>query len=205
MMTTSLSREPAGQPGDPAALAQPDAPALAGVHHLKLPVTDLARSREWYRSRLGYQVRIEFVEHGRLMGYVLAHPNGGPVLGLRLSPERARAAAGFDYFAIGVPDQDAIVQLAAHLSALGEQHTGVHWATIGWILPGLHDPDGHEVRFYTLQEHTDLPPGAVTTINDPRESAQRRAEAMAGQDAAELDGVEGQSAGAGVVANIPLS
>jgi hypothetical protein len=27
-------------------------PALAGVHHLKLPVTDLARSREWYRSRL---------------------------------------------------------------------------------------------------------------------------------------------------------
>ena len=30
-----------------------DAPALAGIHHLKLPVTDLARSREWYRSRLG--------------------------------------------------------------------------------------------------------------------------------------------------------
>ena len=25
-------------------------PALAGVHHLKLPVTDLARSREWYRA-----------------------------------------------------------------------------------------------------------------------------------------------------------
>ena len=88
--------------------------------------------------------------------------------------ERARAAAGFDYFAIGVLDQDAIVQLAARLSALGEQHAGVHWATIGWILPGLHDPDGHEVRFYTIQQHTDLPPATVTTINDPRESAQRR-------------------------------
>jgi catechol 2,3-dioxygenase-like lactoylglutathione lyase family enzyme len=36
-----------------------DAPQLAGVHHLKLPVTDLARSREWYRSRLGYQVQME--------------------------------------------------------------------------------------------------------------------------------------------------
>ena len=34
----------------------PDAPALAGIHHVKLPVTDLARSREWYESRLGYQV-----------------------------------------------------------------------------------------------------------------------------------------------------
>jgi catechol 2,3-dioxygenase-like lactoylglutathione lyase family enzyme len=47
----------------------PDAPALAGIHHLKLPVTDLARSREWYQSRLGYQVQMEFVEQGTLMGY----------------------------------------------------------------------------------------------------------------------------------------
>ena len=80
-----------------------DAPVLAGIHHLKLPVTDLARSLEWYRSRLGYQVQVEFVEQGTLMGYGLAHPAGGPDLGLRLDPDRARAAAGFDYFAIGVP------------------------------------------------------------------------------------------------------
>ena len=151
-----------------------DAPALAGVHHLKLPVSDLARSRTWYRSRLGYEVAMEFVEQGKLMGYGLAHPNGGPMLGLRLNPERAQAAAGFDYFAIGVPGKEAIDHLAARLSALGERHAGVHWATIGWILPALHDPDGHEVRFYTLQHHTELDPGTVTTINDPRESAQRR-------------------------------
>jgi catechol 2,3-dioxygenase-like lactoylglutathione lyase family enzyme len=151
-----------------------DAPVLAGIHHLKLPVTDLARSREWYRSRLGYQVQMEFVEQGQLMGYALSHPNGGPGLGLRLDPGRARAAAGFDYFSIGVPDKNAIDQLAARLTALGEQHAGVHWASIGWILPELHDPDGHEVRFYTIQHHTQLAPDAVTTVNDPRESADRR-------------------------------
>jgi hypothetical protein len=100
----------------------------------------MARSREWYQSRLGYQVQIEFVEQGRLMGYGLAHPNGGPMLGLRLDPQRARAAAGFDYFAIAVPSKDAIDQLAARLTSLGERHAGVHWATIGWILPELHDP-----------------------------------------------------------------
>ena len=100
-------------------------------------------------------------------------------LGLRLDPERARAAAGFDYFAIGVPDKEAIDQLAARLTALGEQHAGVHWASIGWIPPELHDPDGHEVRFYTLRHHTELDPGAVTTINDPRESEQRREQAAA--------------------------
>lgn len=156
-----------------------DAPQLAGIHHLKLPVTDLARSREWYETRLGYRVQIEFVEQGQLMGYVLEHPNGGPLLGLRLNPERARAAAGFDYFAIGVPGKDTIEQLAARLTALSEQHTGVHLATIGWILPHLHDPDGHEIRFYTHQQHTALDPCAVTTIHDPRESAERRQQVAA--------------------------
>jgi catechol 2,3-dioxygenase-like lactoylglutathione lyase family enzyme len=155
-------------------MGTPDAPALAGIHHLKLPVTDLDRSREWYLSRLGYQVQMEFVEQGRLMGLALHHPNGGPDLALRLDPERALAAAGFDYFTIGVPDQDAIEQLAARLTGLGEQHAGVHWASIGWILPELHDPDGHEVRFYTIQHHTQLDPDAVTIINDARESSERR-------------------------------
>jgi hypothetical protein len=73
-----------------------------------------------------------------------------------------------------VPDRQTIDQLAARLSALGEQHAGVHWASIGWILPELHDPNGHEVRFYTIQHHTGLDPDVVTTITEPRESAERR-------------------------------
>ena len=151
-----------------------DAPVLAGIHHLKLPVTDLARSRDWYQSRLGYQVVAEIVEQGKLMGLAMAHPNGGPRLALRLDPDRARAAAGFDYFSIGVPDKDAIGRLADRLTALGEDHAGVHWASIGWILPLLHDPDGHEIRFYTHEHHTEPEPGQVTTIHDPRETSERR-------------------------------
>lgn len=154
-----------------------DAPALAGVHHLKLPVTDLARSLAWYQSRLGYRLVMEFIEQGQLMGYAMAHPNGGPDLALRLDPDRARAAAGFDYFSVGVPTQEAIEALASWLTGLGDQHAGVHWASIGWILPDLHDPDGHEVRFYTIQHHTQLDPDGVMTIHDPRESAERREQA----------------------------
>lgn len=152
-----------------------DVPRLAGIHHLKLPVSDLARSREWYESRLGYQPQVEFVEQDRLMGIGLRHPNGGPDLALRLDPARAAVAAGFDYFAIGVPDRAAIEGLAARLTALGEEHAGVHRASAGWILPMLHDPDGHEVRFYTVEHHTDRPEDSVTTIRDPRESAERQA------------------------------
>ena len=149
-----------------------DAPALAGVHHLKLPVSDLERSRAWYESRLGYELAREFVEGGTLMGVALRHPNGGPGLALRLDPDRAAAAAGFDYFAIGVPDKDALDDLARRLTALGEHHAGVHVASTGWILPLLHDPDGHEVRFYTIAHHTELDPGAVTRTTHPRESAE---------------------------------
>jgi catechol 2,3-dioxygenase-like lactoylglutathione lyase family enzyme len=148
-------------------------PALAGVHHLKLPVTDLARSLEWYRSRLGYEIQLEFVEQGTPMGYALAHPAGGPDLGLRLDPDRARAAAGFDYFAIGVPDRAAIEDLARKLDELGQPHAGVHRASLGWILPEVLDPDGHALRFYTVAHHTDVAPGETATIHDARETAER--------------------------------
>jgi catechol 2,3-dioxygenase-like lactoylglutathione lyase family enzyme len=161
-------------------------PVLAGVHHVKLPVTDLERSVEWYRTRLGYQPVMEFVEHDQLMGVAMRHPAGGPDLGLRIDPDRAVAAAGFDYFAIGVPDRHAMDRLAGRLTALGEQHAGVHLATLGWILPMLHDPDGHEVRFYTIESHTDPthpPDGPPLRIDDPRETAERREAEQASETA----------------------
>ena len=127
-----------------------NAPLLDGIHHLKLPITDLERSLAWYQDRLGYVVMKEFVEHGVLMGVAMTHPNGGPDLALRVDPDRARAAAGFDYFAIGVPGHEAIDALAASFTARGDAHAGVQRTPVGWVLPGIHDPDGHEVRFYTV-------------------------------------------------------
>ena len=103
----------------------------------------------------------------RLMGLLMEHPDGGPSFALRRDPERARAAAGFDDFSIGVPDKKSIELLAARLTDLGEEHAGVHVATIGWLLPMLHDPDGHEVRFYTVQHHTRPDVDAVLVIEDP--------------------------------------
>jgi catechol 2,3-dioxygenase-like lactoylglutathione lyase family enzyme len=146
---------------------------LAGVHHVKLPVRDLARSRDWYASRLGLEVAVEFVEKGRLMGYGLRHPNVGPIFGLRLDATRAEASAGFDYFAIGVPDKAVLESLADRLTALGETHAGVQFATIGWNLPLLHDPDGHEVRFYTVLHHTSFDDD-VMSMHDPVVTAAAR-------------------------------
>lgn len=32
----------------------------------------------------------------------------------------------------------------------GVHHDGVHRTPVGWVLLGVHDPDGHAVRFYTV-------------------------------------------------------
>ena len=84
-----------------------------------------------------------------------------------------------------MPDRAALDQLAAHLTALGEEHAGVHFATIGWILPLLHDPDGHEVRFYSVESHTALDPAAPLTVDDAIVTARvREAEWLAAQGSA---------------------
>lgn len=126
------------------------APALEGIHHLKLPVSDLARSLAWYQDRLGYEVLHEFVEDGTRLGVAMTHPNGGPDFAIRLDPERAQASAGFDYFAIGVPGHEAIESLAAAFTERGDHHDGVVRTPVGWVLLGVEDPDGHAVRFYTV-------------------------------------------------------
>ncbi|HJQ47565.1 MAG TPA: VOC family protein [Amycolatopsis sp.] len=153
------------------------APTLDGIHHVKLPVADIDRTLAWYESRLGYRLVLRFTQDGRTTGVGMTHPNGGPMLSFVHDPERAARASGFDYFSIGVPDKGAMEELAERLTGLGETHAGVHFATFGWILPATHDPDGHEVRFYTTDHHTALAGPDVVVVEDPVGSEAQREEA----------------------------
>jgi catechol 2,3-dioxygenase-like lactoylglutathione lyase family enzyme len=83
-------------------------PDLSGVHHVKLPVSDLNRSRKWYTSVLGLRVEIEFVEDGELMGLALEGAAGRLRLALRLDPVRASALSGFDAVALEVPKREDV-------------------------------------------------------------------------------------------------
>ncbi|GAC1520287.1 MAG: VOC family protein [Chloroflexota bacterium] len=125
-------------------------PSMCGVHHVKLPVRDPAISRDWYLRVLGFEQDIEFVEDGVLMGVALHDPRSGVRLAVRRAPERAESWQGFDPVAFAVTTRAELDVWVEHLDAEGIEHGPVMNGHIGWVV-GFHDPDGIEVRLYTLE------------------------------------------------------
>jgi hypothetical protein len=39
------------------------------------------------------------------------------------------------------------------LDKLGEPHSGIVVGHIGWVIAGVHDPDGIEIRLYTVERY----------------------------------------------------
>lgn len=129
-------------------------PAITGIHHVKLPVSDLAVSRAWYERVLGFIVTLEFEdEDGVVRGVAGTVPGlGESGLALRQNPEAAKGFAGFDPISFGIADHAAAEGWAAHLDSIGIDHSPIIEATIGWIV-AFHDPDGTELRLYSFAMH----------------------------------------------------
>jgi catechol 2,3-dioxygenase-like lactoylglutathione lyase family enzyme len=145
----------------PPALSQPapDQPpfragALLGIHHVRLPVTDLARSFAFFADLFGYERDFDFPGADGTddpSGWALRHGDGGPNIVLWRNPGLAAAAAGFPWFSIGLPSAQAVADLAAELDRRGIGHGGVQPALVDVKLPFVHGPDGHLIGFYVIQ------------------------------------------------------
>jgi catechol 2,3-dioxygenase-like lactoylglutathione lyase family enzyme len=124
-------------------------PPLSQIHHVKLPVSDLSASRDWYQRVLGLRVEVEFTEDGELRGLALTDRDHTLRLALRLDPHRSAGLAGFDPVALAVPTREGVQAWAEHLTTVGQRHGGVVTGHHGGaVLVGLHDPDGIEIRLY---------------------------------------------------------
>jgi len=122
---------------------------ISGFHHVKLPVSDVAASREWYQRVLGFRTEIEFVEDGVVRGVALARDGAACSIALRHDPERAKALSGFDALALLVPAREDVPAWRTRLDEAGEPHGGIVTGHRGGaVLVGLHDPDGIEIRLY---------------------------------------------------------
>ena len=136
------------------------APATKGLHHLKLPVSDLDESLAWYKRVLGAQHQEQldhFDERGQRYAVILMVPGNEVPLELRWAPNAARAMNGYDPIDFAAGDADDVVNWAAHLDAEGVEHSPVAEGAAGVLLV-FADPDG---TFLRMQE---LPAAGVADI-----------------------------------------
>ncbi len=131
-------------------------PTLKGIHHLKIAVSNLDASLEFYKAALNAERIPQFdhrrVSDGSLYAYILQVPGLGAALELRLHTERAAAHRGFDPVTISVEDRSDLEQWERQLTERGVRHSPILTAIVAWLIV-LEDPDGNRMRLYTQETH----------------------------------------------------
>ena len=130
-------------------------PAPAGYSHVRVTVTDIARSRAFYDSVFGFAVAFEAPPEdapqetkdalGFLFGGVIYSFGAGNLLGLRPVAPGGDAFSedrvGLDHVCLGLSSRADLDQAAATLDGLGVAHGGVKDLGAVSILE-FRDPDG---------------------------------------------------------------
>ena len=131
------------------------APALAGIQHVGLTVSDIEASVEWYIRVLGLERQFdEPHHHSNHGGYavVLGTPDMSLNVGLDHHPANSGESfdptrTGLDHVCFQVADADALNAWAAHLDQIGAANSGVY-AMEGtpFRLLTFNDPDGIQLE-----------------------------------------------------------
>lgn len=125
---------------------------LTGFHHIRLNVTDLARSRRFYESLPGFVVDQDFP--GRKVRFrigeqaarlVLAPTLPGTPQGDRFSEHRV----GLDHLALGVTSRAELEALAQALAHIGATRSGIKLDRAGDVaMIAFRDPDNIQWEFF---------------------------------------------------------
>jgi catechol 2,3-dioxygenase-like lactoylglutathione lyase family enzyme len=136
------------------------APVLVGLHHLKLPVSHLDASIDWYARVLGaeHQPQFDHVDDNGTRYAVIMTVAGLPVpLELRWAPAAAEAMDGYDPISFAAGGTDELEAWAAHLDAVGVDRSPITAGAAGHLLV-FADPDGTFLRLL------EMPEGAIANI-----------------------------------------
>ena len=137
--------EPDSSPPDPAVAEGPV--ELAGLHGVRIPVSDPLVSKDWYVTLLGLVPVLDLEEEEGVVGVVLRHPLGF-VVGLHREPERAAALRRFAVLGLTVLDRQQLQALVDLLDGRGQAHGPIEAGHLGWYVD-VPDPDGILLRFHT--------------------------------------------------------
>ena len=122
----------------------------SSIAHIRLTVTDIERSRQFYESVFGWPVLLEIPENadestrnqlGFLFGGVI-YDLGGTLLGLRpVATDRFdEDRVGLDHIAFRLTSKDELESAAAHLDEVGVVHEPIKDIGPSYILE-FRDPD----------------------------------------------------------------
>ena len=144
------------------------APRLKGLHHIKLPVTDLDTSLSWYQRVFDAEHLSQFDHYdsaGARYAVILQLPGVDILIELRWAPDAATATAGYDPVSLVAGGADDLQAWIDHLDALGIEHSPMITALAGQLLI-FRDPDQTFLRLLTMPE------GGIQAIEMNRDAAE---------------------------------
>jgi len=127
-------------------------PAVVGLHHVRLAVSNVMRSRDWYIDVFGFEPRLSLEEDDHVVGVVVGHCSG-LTLGLHDAPALARALRGFCSVALSVGTARDLAQWCTYLDAIGVAHSAPIEGHLGWYVE-VPDPDGLVIELHTIGQPT---------------------------------------------------
>jgi catechol 2,3-dioxygenase-like lactoylglutathione lyase family enzyme len=128
-------------------VAAAPAPAFEGVHHVRLPVSNVPASLDWYVDVLGLECLLLEEEEDAISGAVVGQP-GRVMIGLHCDPQRARALNGFVVVALSVTDLEPWID---HLDGRGIAHGELRPCHLGQGVE-LADPDGILIELHSVEQ-----------------------------------------------------
>ena len=128
-------------------------PSIKGIHHLKIYVSSLAKSLQFYENVFNGKHMPEF-DHARQDGTVFARilsvPAWQGLIELRLDSETAQKTKGINIVTLAAENLE---KWQEHLDALKVSHSHIIQALAGKMVV-VEDPDGYRIQLYQDDEES---------------------------------------------------
>ena len=137
------------------------APAISGVHHFSVTVTDLEASVAWYeRVFRAQRVPMEFPHYEREdtgYGVLLVEPRSGLAFGLHKNSGNDgrrfdESCTGLDHVGFNVASREELESWPGWLDELGIEHSGVRTGDVPFPFATLvfRDPDNIQLELFAV-------------------------------------------------------
>jgi glyoxylase I family protein len=126
-----------------------------GINHVILTVSNLDRSRAFYRDVLGFEVHDIPPEFGSMCYFSLNDQSSVWLLTHDQTPSGDRFSefrVGLDHLAFTAPNKEALHALADKLIAAGVDTKGVELFHGKWLYCAFRDPDNIQLEYWMNEE-----------------------------------------------------